>query len=256
MTNRLSSDQKLIPHSNYNGNPPTKKLCYGEDGWVTSSFAIEIIVAHYNLRAAVQRAEYLEKNMFNRAQTKLKTVFNAKFHQEKKLIARNISILEKNLYECESKISLGSGLRKSYNLLRTNLAWYLRSELIDDCIELGGCCGRSCGCCKARQTSKWIKGAGHCTVEFTDEEKESIGDQLKRMLDRNHPYYLITMTMGYFSEVAPPKLQIAGTQALFVKEKSSEEEAVSEKGEIFEETLPKYETTLEEETPSEDESMS
>ncbi|KAJ5552807.1 hypothetical protein N7494_002185 [Penicillium frequentans] len=63
MSSCLNSDQKFVPHEDYTAKPPTKKLCYGKTDWISSSVAIDIVVAHYKLRAAVQRAEYLERKM-------------------------------------------------------------------------------------------------------------------------------------------------------------------------------------------------
>lgn len=98
----LKSNNKLVAHADYSAEYPMKRLCYGKDMWISSSFVVDIIVAHYNLRAAVQRGEHLEKNNLTRSQTSI-TCPDPKIEGEVKLNARRISMLERYLYECESR---------------------------------------------------------------------------------------------------------------------------------------------------------
>ncbi|KAJ5627995.1 hypothetical protein N7490_010223 [Penicillium lividum] len=121
MSRWLNFDRKLTAHKKYMVNPPTKRLCYGKTRWIASCFVNDIIVAHYNLRAAVQRADYLERQMQGMPCP------NPKSDAELELDVRKISILERNLYECESKVSPRAKWMLSYKLLRTNPAWYLRT---------------------------------------------------------------------------------------------------------------------------------
>ncbi|CAG7935789.1 unnamed protein product [Penicillium nalgiovense] len=59
-------------------------------------------------------------------------------------------------------------LRKGYNSVKSNPAWYLREELVEDCIGRRGCCSRGRGCCGRRRLfAKNGKGIGHCTAECT-----------------------------------------------------------------------------------------
>ncbi|CAG8014257.1 unnamed protein product [Penicillium nalgiovense] len=43
-------------------------------------------------------------------------------------------------------------LRRAYGIQRSYPEWYLSVDLINDCVGRGGCCGRSCGCCKNPRT--------------------------------------------------------------------------------------------------------
>lgn len=102
-------------------------------------------------------------------------------------------------------------LKKIYDRIRQDPAWYLRKELINDCMERGGCCGRTCGCCEKRCLAGKEKGIGHCTVScwccevnrgylITDDDwRVVVNNLLDRLLSEN-PSYLLTMTEAYFSK--------------------------------------------------------
>lgn len=57
-------------------------------------------------------------------------------------------------------------IKSGYLWIRSQSDWYLRSEwLRQDCINRGGCCGRSCGCCEVPPDPRRRKGWGHCTAK-------------------------------------------------------------------------------------------
>lgn len=117
----------------------------------------------------------------------------------------------RTLYEWECMLRVGS-LRRGYISVKSNPAWYLREELVEDCISRGGCCSRDCGCCERRRLSaKNGKGIGHCTVEcmccihdqgseFTAEEKKDFNGRFGKMLRSNNPAFLLRITNAYFSK--------------------------------------------------------
>ncbi|KAE8155936.1 hypothetical protein BDV40DRAFT_310422 [Aspergillus tamarii] len=41
--------------------------------------------------------------------------------------------------------------------------WYLMKWLQTECADMGGCCGRGCGCCMRPRSSKRPNHLGHCT---------------------------------------------------------------------------------------------
>ena len=114
-------------------------------------------------------------------------------------------------YEDECFLGTGS-LRKGYKSVKSNPAWYLREELVKDCIGRGGCCRWQCRCCERRRLSaKNGKGIGHCTVECmccihdrgsecTAAEKKGIDDRFRQMLRCNNPSYLLRIGNAYFSK--------------------------------------------------------
>jgi hypothetical protein len=58
--------------------------------------------------------------------------------------------------------------RRAYDIQRSYAEWYLSVDLVSDCVGRGGCCGRSCGCCKNPRTvggfDDGINTRGHCTT--------------------------------------------------------------------------------------------
>ena len=125
----------------------------------------------------------------------------------KKTRSRKVRVL----YEWECMLRMGS-LIKGYISVKSNPAWYLREELVEDCVSRGGCCSRDCGCCERRRLSaKNGTGIGHCTVEymccihdrgseFTAKEKKDVNYRLATMLRLNNPRFLLRIANAYFSK--------------------------------------------------------
>lgn len=102
-------------------------------------------------------------------------------------------------------------LKKVYDKIRQNPTWYLHPDLVKDCIGVGGCCSRGCGCCKKRyENSAKGYGIGHCTSQckcceihrgfgFTSEEHDEIYQSLQQALSSPNPAYLLTITEAFFS---------------------------------------------------------
>ncbi|BCS20327.1 uncharacterized protein APUU_20759A [Aspergillus puulaauensis] len=59
----------------------------------------------------------------------------------------------------EKATAIGREMRHSRGIL----GWHLSPELSLRCVEAGGCCGRSCQCCRKYQTTSSLEWAGHCT---------------------------------------------------------------------------------------------
>lgn len=120
---------------------------------------------------------------------------------------------EENIYAAELLLP-EKPLRKVYRKIRENPAWYLRPELVQDCIARGGCCGRDCRCCESRHINhntkgKWKPGAGHCTVEchcccknrgfpLEGDERQEVSDRLRKRLSSRNPSYLLALSESYF----------------------------------------------------------
>jgi hypothetical protein len=57
-------------------------------------------------------------------------------------------------------------IKSGYLWIRKQPYWHLKSDwLRQDCINRGGCCGRSCRCCENSPDPRRRKGWGHCTAQ-------------------------------------------------------------------------------------------
>jgi hypothetical protein len=57
-------------------------------------------------------------------------------------------------------------MKSGYLWIRKQPSWHLKSDwLRKDCIDRGGCCGRSCRCCENPPDPRRRRGWGHCTAE-------------------------------------------------------------------------------------------
>lgn len=194
---------------------------YTTYGWVyhgrsqyDCDLVIDIILAETSLRSTVQREDALNNKI--RAAEKLADIdgnssqlkeLEKQLQELKKTRSRKVRVL----YEWECMLGMGS-LRKGYISVKSNPAWYLREELVEDCVSRGGCCSRDCGCCERRRLSaKNGTGIGHCTVEcmccihdrgseFTAEEKKDVNDRFATMLRLDNPGFLLRIANAYFSK--------------------------------------------------------
>lgn len=118
-----------------------------------------------------------------------------------------------NLELCEHEACIPrSRVKRSYDSVREDPAWYLRKDLVEECVERRGCCSRGCGCCQRRpSTTDRQRGIGDCTsecgccvshrgFEYSEQEKKAIADQRERMLKTEPPIYLLQMTEAYFAK--------------------------------------------------------
>lgn len=143
-----------------------------------------------------------------------------KWTQELEDLQRKRYHRERALYEAESMLPT-QPLKDNYNCRRKDPKWYMQEELDQDCIDQGGCCSRSCGCCDHRSGTGNRTGIGHCTVEcwcclssrdfeLSEQEKTEVRNSLNSRLRSDNPAFLIRMANVYFSKVypIPPKLEI------------------------------------------------
>lgn len=78
------------------------------------------------------------------------------------LLEREWWYLRSELTECPS------ALERAFKQWRSEPRWFMHPVLVEDCVNRGDCCGRSCGCCVSREretSSVGPLGMGHCTVE-------------------------------------------------------------------------------------------
>lgn len=103
-------------------------------------------------------------------------------------------------------------LIRAFDLWRSKSEWYLHKTLIEDCALRGGCCGRTCGCCRNRKLPPTRQSAtGHCTVEclccqnsrgfaLSEQAKINMRETFSLELDetRNCQYYEKIMLASIF----------------------------------------------------------
>ena len=170
----------------------------------------DIIFSDYCLRALTQRIDDLEQLMEPLQQQAcskedLKTL--QRYERLREKIKECIPEFEMEMFSAEVQLPERL-LKRAYDKIRENPTWYLRPELIKDCIERGGCCGKSCRCCERRyRPENGRRGIGHCTVlcgccgSHRESDSEKIGeawDQMAALLHSKNPSYLLALAEGYF----------------------------------------------------------
>jgi hypothetical protein len=215
------ADYANPPESDYRRNYRPKADWYrielGPDLKYHRDLFVEIIYAEQNLRATVQRVDMMKKRI--KALEKAASIEDNKTHlsdweEELEQLQRMGWKQELELYEREQLMPEWP-LKQGYDRLRESAAWYMRIELVRDCVDRGGCCSRSCGCCGQRHLdSERKRGAGHCTlecsccstyrdVELSLVEKIKFTERLRDNLRNQNPSFLLRMAEAYFLSPAP-----------------------------------------------------
>lgn len=205
---KLSPDQRYAQFVNYG-----EQICILHYGHVFFDIAVfvDIIIAEYLLREIAQQEQSLNSKV--RVLRKIATDEDkdkeAQYNEELTSLLRQYGQAEYKLYLAETMLPIGP-IKQSYDTLRENTTWYLRKELVDDCVKRGGCCSRSCGCCQIRhEVTGRNKGIGHCAptceccssergFEYTAEEREGFVDDFKKKLYDNNPACVIQMAEAFF----------------------------------------------------------
>ncbi|CAG8898730.1 unnamed protein product [Penicillium egyptiacum] len=186
----------------------SKQVCHGlfsayKPSTYNTTLFIGIIWAETSLRSTVQRENALNDKIG--AAKKLSNIDDSdlqcdQLEEELEEVKKTRAHQERDLYEKESMLPMTS-LKKGYDSVKGNPAWYLQKELVEDCIGKGGCCSWDCGCCeRCRSSAKKGKGIEHRTVEciccihdrgfeFTAEEKKNLDDRFDRMLRAGNPAF-------------------------------------------------------------------
>jgi hypothetical protein len=231
--NMFEANQAFQPMQNYgrhiDHNRPAFRFEYRCRFQIEAVIFANFITADYKFRQTYQQKEILEKNIpalgkiiGNEEDEKQRQQYQKDLEAVKRAHSEN----ERKLFAQESMLPPGP-LKRDYDAIREDPLWYLRKELVQDCIARGGCCARGCGCCESRGTTQYKRGVGHCTAvcgccasergfEHTSKELEKIADELNSMLLSRNPSYVIKMAEAYF--VKPP--------ARKVEKKSAEEKKV------------------------------
>lgn len=214
---RMFEGHRLLPDATYGKGEGEKKrriLHYGKTYFRTDVF-VNVIMREYLLCEIVQREQLLNNKI--RVLKKLGADGDqykaAEYNEELMGMMRQYSAAEYELYCAETMFPMGP-IKKSYDTLRQETTWYLRKELVEDCIKNAGCCSRSCGCCQTRhERTVRSRGIGHCTpsceccsiergFEYTAEDRQGFADDLQNRLYDDNPACLIQMAEDFF--LLPP----------------------------------------------------
>ncbi|KAJ5968371.1 hypothetical protein N7501_004619 [Penicillium viridicatum] len=181
---------------------------YGKGLQIPSVIFGSIILFEYLLRACKQLKEWNEIKLraLNKS-TEDDTNMRLEWEKDLKCVIPEIA---EALHNAEVLLPQRP-LKKICDKIRQDPAWYLRKELINDCIERGGCCGRTCGCCEKRCLTGKEKGIGYCTMgcwccevnrvySITDDGWDVVFNNLLDRLQSENPSYLLAMTEAYFSK--------------------------------------------------------
>ncbi|CAG8154536.1 unnamed protein product [Penicillium nalgiovense] len=198
-----------------------KRLIYGFERIGRERIA-DVLLAEHALRELSQREETLHHRVMalqktiaiesDRLQPDKTTPVEStraeleKTNQQLKEFQLQYARKEYALYQATSMLT--SYFKELYDNLRRDPKWFMREELVQDCSDRGGCCGRECGCCAQRceevKNSSQRKGRGHCTTEcqccigfrgfeFPEEDKEEIRRDFKARVELRGSGYFIKL---------------------------------------------------------------
>lgn len=185
-----------------------------------SSLLSELLLAECLLRGAAQtRDRYIEElgttgfmDGEEPQTTQQKALCNALEE-----IGAKYFMLETSLYLKEAAVS-GWPLINLYDSVRKDPGWYLREELVKDCVARGGCCSRKCDCCVKRVKNLPRKGiSGHCSFECFCCHKSKKSSPLPTYIqimeddyriELDNALFLARMADAYFSNPKPPSTPV------------------------------------------------
>ncbi|KAJ5489669.1 hypothetical protein N7539_004559 [Penicillium diatomitis] len=188
-----------------------RKLLYGPDSTPCSAFVLgQIIWFDYALRYLSQieaalvkkRKKCLQRRDLDPALLKSCDDLLAETREE-------FADLEQGMLVTENMLPEGN-VKGAYETLREDPSWWLRKELVRECIARGGCCARRCGCCENRSLDRSKgHGLGHCTSAchccaktgewwVTTERRAEMIDILGDSLHSRDPEYLVKMADAFF----------------------------------------------------------
>lgn len=173
---------------------------------------INVFLAEHALRETVQRMEMMQHRI--RSSHKVAYLESGvskpgKWYLEYEMLQKKHYDQVRVLYEAESMLYTRP-LKANYDRRRKNPKWYMQPELVQDCIDQGGCCSRACGCCAHRSRVTKGRGIGHCTTEcrccislrgfeLSEQEKNQVRDSMVSRLESEDVAYLLRMADAYFS---------------------------------------------------------
>lgn len=130
------------PVDRYSDEGTNHRLKYGKNLECAIDIFVELLLAEVQLREQVQIEEYLLTKPQDLQGEKFSYETEPPPYDEKlEQVRKEISICAFDLYNCESMLP-DPPLRQMYNKFRKDPKWYLRKELVDDCIAKEGCCAR------------------------------------------------------------------------------------------------------------------
>lgn len=180
-----------------------------EDAWELFDWAQGMMEMEIMFSSAVQR-ENVVKEEIERLET------NPLLSDEKQrpTLYEELARLEREFWSLERTLAVVAAdcpsepAKDAYLALRKRNRWHLTSQwLREDCVQRGGCCGRSCRCCEQRMESHRGYGRGHCTAqcgccsrlrgaELTDAQREEMRPAFD-LRDWSLSDYSVEMVISY-----------------------------------------------------------
>ncbi|KAJ6021939.1 hypothetical protein N7540_007443 [Penicillium herquei] len=211
----MGSFAKKVASESFGRDQYYERLVINYDGSHHEPFRFsDILVAEYALREYVQREEMLQYKI----QGLEKAVAIQPDGKAQLALADAKSELGKVQIQCyhnqqalyRTEAMLVPHVKQDYDTLRADDDWYMREEMVHDCVDRGGCCSRGCGCCARRKLSERRKGTGHYTpecwccsnqrgFEVPCEEKQEIQQKYKEMLEDSNQIFLRHSINCFFS---------------------------------------------------------
>ena len=213
----INSNETVSDESDFISSDRLKIFVYGkyahkfafnvndEEGGYSTGILIDLLFAEYQLRYQAQLKDgWIQKEAPPGSHP---TCID---HEDFKSICTTYVERLRALYLAESALPSYS-VKSFYDSLRKDDEWYLRKELVNECVAAGGCCGWDCGCCSERLQDLPRKGiSGHCSLSCPCCEKRNncslekrkvseLDDEYRAALE--NPAFLLRMTRAYFSPI-------------------------------------------------------
>lgn len=138
-----------------------------DDEWT----ALRDYLTNYEaMGVAVQRGEWLTKECSRLERTlgdstKAMAEISREYGEisNEKYRNQQVVVLRAELARKALHVLKATAIGRSIHSSRRQPGWHLSPWLRLRCVQAGGCCGRSCQCCRKYQTTSSLEWAGHCT---------------------------------------------------------------------------------------------
>ncbi|CAG8105330.1 unnamed protein product [Penicillium salamii] len=177
------------------------------------SILVDLLFAEHQFRYQVQLMNnWMQRSteeILSESKTRRQTHPDDMSYAEFQKISRICAEYERSLYLKERALPI-SNIAVIYHSVRNDPRWYLGEYPVAECVAMGGCCARSCGCCEKRLPHLPRRGmSGHCSLACAccertkgysfDVDRLALTDQeYKEALESENPAFLTRIAHSYF----------------------------------------------------------